>query len=85
MSDILFPLLLVCAIGVVAWSVHRWTTADESGSRRFYVTVTCGLCMLSLFVGAEKILSTYGILMMLLFSGAIFRAYVKMSRQRSTA
>ena len=83
MSDILLPLLLVCAIGVVAWSVHRWATADESGSRRFYVTVTCGLCMFSLFVGAEKILSTYGILMMLLFSGAIFLQYKKMLRQRT--
>jgi hypothetical protein len=82
MSEILLPLLLVCFCGVVAWYVHKWATADETGNRRFYVTVTCGLCMLSLFIGAEKILSREGILMMLLFSAMIFIQYRKMLRQR---
>lgn len=81
MPEILFLLLLVCSFGVITWYVHKWTAADELGHRRFYASVTAGLCMLALFIGAERLVSTEGILMMLLCSVVIFRAYKKMSRQ----
>lgn len=81
MPEILFLILLVCCFGVVAWYVHKWTAADETGYRRFYASVTAGLCMLALFIGAERLVSVEGIGMMLLCSAVIFRAYKKMSRQ----
>ena len=79
--SIWLSILLVCVFGVLSWYLHRLTAPKDADNRRFYVTLTGGLCMVALFIGSERLLSVEGILMTLLFSTVIFVEYQRKYRR----